>query len=124
MSTHTATQKARAGDYRGAIIDFVLSNGSTTFPELQAFLAPYMEVKGDQLISVKNVVFWAEMSGEFLDALESVWGCPELELVDTSPLVYAFNGGILNLPLAKRVPRDGYRKPHWQPCVLTKRQAA
>lgn len=117
-----AEEKAASGDYRGAVIEFVCTSGPVTFSELQDFLAPYMEVEGSYEISLKNVVFWAGMSDEFIEVLNDLWGCPELELVPVSPLVYMCGGKAVNLPIAKNIPKKGYKSPHWGACAFVARK--
>jgi hypothetical protein len=47
--------------------------------------------------------------------------CPD-EPCPANALVYFFDGGALQLPIAKRTSQQGYKKPHWFPVVFNTRQ--
>lgn len=62
------------------------------------------------------MLIWADMSAEFCDVAEALR--PHTELSPTHYLTYMCDGGMLRLPIAKKPPKNGYRKPHWAPAVL------
>jgi hypothetical protein len=76
-------------------------------PESQGELGLGMGVEGT------NVYLWAGCSELFIDAFsiarDSLDGTP------TSLLIYLVDGQGLNWPLAMRVPKKGYKTPHWMP---------
>lgn len=65
-----------------------------------------------------NVVLWAGMSDALVAALQALRDENAINLVPCSSLVYVIDGALLQLPLAKRIPKRGYAEPHWAPCVL------
>lgn len=69
-----------------------------------------------------NVWLWAGVSEAFADALDEIR--PWTEIKSAPCLVYVIDGGCLSLPLVKRVPKQGYEKPHWLPVVLRLRSPA
>ena len=76
--------------------------------------------EGDQQITLapphENLVLWACVSVEFCDAFDEIR--PFATLDPAHWLVYLHDGAALRLPLAKRPPKAGYKKPHWVPVVL------
>lgn len=92
-----------------------------TFVELSSWLeARGIEPKGDFEISlIPNVVLWSGMSQAFCDVVEGVR--PLTELHGSTVLVYLIDGGMLKMPIAKRPPKAGYKKPHWAPVTLCRK---
>lgn len=81
------------------------------------------KAKGDyQYEILPNVVLWSGMSIEFASALRDERIRDALEIAPTPLLVYLADGKVLNLPIAKRPPRNGYREPHWAPVTLRLRK--
>ncbi len=117
--------KAQKGDLRAAVIEYVNAQGSVTFVELQNYLSPYIEVRGEAELSLPNLnlVLWAGVSDEFANFVQELWGDPDLVADGCSPMEYLWDGGALNLPIAKRPPKQGYKEPHWAPMVLRPRSA-
>lgn len=118
-------EEARKGDLRGAVVKFVGSERSVTFVQLQEFLSPYMEVKGEATLAFDhlNLVLWSGVSEEFADFVRTLQGVPDLVLDACSPYVYIMDGSALNMPIAERPPANGYKEPHWAPTVLKPRSA-
>ena len=56
---------------------------------------------------------WANMSRTLIDGIAAIK--PLLEVNVTSVLVYFADGHSLTLPIATRIPKGGFRKPHWVP---------
>jgi hypothetical protein len=65
-----------------------------------------------------NLVLWAGMSEEFYACVDELLSSKLVELVPASPLSYLVDGGMLDLPLARRVPKAGYKEPHWACAVF------
>jgi hypothetical protein len=65
-----------------------------------------------------SIVLWTGVSEEFIAVLDELLGAKLVHYAPASPWVYLIDGGLLDLPLARRLPRDGYRKPHWLPIVV------
>lgn len=102
-------------------IDYIRRNGHVSFPELQRFAESTLDipVRGSYALeAVPNLILWADMSQEFVDLVHAIQATRKVDLNPTSLLVYAVDGGFLNLPLAKRPPKNGYKTPHWAPVVM------
>ena len=66
----------------------------------------------------RNIVLWTNVCQEIVDAMNILIKDGRIELRATSPLIYAMDGEVLRLPVAKRPPAAGYVHPHWQPTVF------
>jgi hypothetical protein len=78
--------------------------------------------KGEYAIYNKfNMVLWDGVSHEAIEILDRMQELGEFHYEPASEMVYLIDGGMLNLPIAKRTRR--YAKPHWLPVTL-KRGAA
>ncbi|MGD0652739.1 MAG: hypothetical protein ABSA16_00200 [Thermoguttaceae bacterium] len=76
---------------------------------------------GDLAISLPNdlnLILWAGMSEEFFEAVKALFESGQIEREPTHVLTYLVDGRSLNLPVAKRPPKSGYKEPHWIPIVL------
>ncbi len=99
------------------IMDLIDQYGHQSFAELSL---AFPEHKGDcQLEIAKNLVIWAGMDETFWGAIEEIR--PQTELKPTHWFVYLMDGRTLSLPLAKRPPKNGYKKPHWVTCVIRRK---
>ncbi len=70
-----------------------------------------------------NMVLWTGMSDPLATALEDLLGSGAIHFhVLTTGfevfVMYAQDGGMLDLPLVKRPPAAGYKRPHWLPVLL------
>jgi hypothetical protein len=64
-----------------------------------------------------NVVVWTRMSPEAIAAMAKLIADQRIVATPSNVLVYAFDGGHLDLPIAKDV-RKRYAKPRWMPLVF------
>lgn len=80
------------------------------------------EAEGDYSIhSPKNCIWWTGVSKVFVEALEvCIWARKTLTPLSdpANLLVYPADAKTFGLPLAKRPPKNGYKKPHWLPLVF------
>jgi hypothetical protein len=113
-------QAAEAGDFAEAVAIYVETYRHVSYVELQRCLAPYMETSGtfEQVLAGRNVVFWVGMSREFIDALEQAEQDGRIHPEPANWLVYLIDGRALSLPVARRIPEGGYKKPRWCPIVF------
>lgn len=110
---------AKAGDLAGAIVEYVRHYDYVSFPELLRRLEPFADVRGTWALEIApNVVLWLGMSDAFVDAFNEAKRRGPLVPVPASTLTYLIDGGLLNLPVAKRIPKGGYKKEHWLPITL------
>ncbi|WP_219413930.1 hypothetical protein [Pseudonocardia nigra] len=120
MSTVTQQHIDQAADY-------IRRNGHVSFPELQRYAesALGMTASGDYSLEAgPNLLLWLGMSQEFVDLIHGIQATRQFDLNPTSLLVYMVDGGVMDLPLAKRPPRTGYKTPHWAPTVLHPKAAS
>ena len=100
-------------------IEFVQRRDWTTMVELQQHMSDYMEARGDMVWEIApGVVLWAGMSEEFANLVMGLIEKKRIFLHPTIPLTYFVDGCTLRLPVAKRPPKDGYKKDHWLPVCL------
>jgi len=77
------------------------------------------EGKGDITIALKdNMVLWEGLSQALVDVLDELKQKKLYHPHPTISLAYLMDGDILTLPIVKRPPKNGYKKPHWLPVVL------
>jgi len=110
---------AERGDIKGAVEAYVRRYDWVTFAELRNRLKGYVEMAGDCCIEiVPNGVLWTGMSDAFCTAITELIKEEKLFFHLADALPYFIDGGALALPLAKRVTKTGYKKPHWLPVYL------
>ncbi|HEY1445663.1 MAG TPA: hypothetical protein VGF51_12255 [Acidimicrobiales bacterium] len=108
------------------LIDYVRRRDHCSFVEILGCLEE-QGVPTQGTLSMElgpNVLLWAGLSEEAYDILDDPRCRAAIVPVGASVLVYAFDGGILDLPIAKRPPKSGYKKPHWLPVVFRTRERA
>lgn len=82
------------------------------------------EVQGDFQFSLPgrpNTIMWAGVSEKFIEAFFCLR--KRIEPQPSSFLIYAMDGKVLRMPIAKR-PKRGkdYKKPHWMPLTFRVRK--
>jgi len=108
-----------AGDMKAAIVEYVRTRDWVTFAELKSRFGEY--AKGEcSLGSPKNanVVYWSGISERFAEDINSLLGAGKVFLHPATLLAYLADGEVLTLPTVKRLPKGGYKKPHWLPACL------
>jgi hypothetical protein len=112
-------------DIKADALEIIRTRPGTSWVELIRELGERgHETEGDWAMeaAVDNLVLWAGMSEGVLDALGALKAARKAHL---HPLesnlelmaVYIVDGVYLRMPIAKRVPKSGYKEPHWAPCV-------
>jgi hypothetical protein len=105
-----------------AVFSFVARNRGASFIEIKNVLSKIINTKGDYCLSLSqhNIVLWAGMSLEFFEIIKKMLfgDNRKLEMKETAWLTYMIDGETLNLPVAKKLPKQGYKKPHWLPVVF------
>ena len=115
-------------DLVDALYDHVVGygNGHLSFVEISTFLeSKGMEVEGSDGLNFPdmNIVIWDGMSDDFVSFIvDDVQPDKRFMLDATDPLVYMHDGVCLTLPLARKLPKGGYKKTHWAPSVLRARE--
>ena len=102
---------------REKIIEYCTDRDWVSFCELQRHIGDDSE--GDISISFPgNIVMWAGMSEEFASCVDKLIEEKILHTVPMELLSYVIDGGGLRLPVAKKPPKSGYKKPRWLPTGL------
>ncbi len=105
---------------KDGILKFVAENGKVTYAELSKNIDGF-NGKYEYRANNKwpNVVLWVGMSKEAVIAIKELV-VREKILTPVPALIwdYLYTGQALHLPIAKRPPRTGYKKPHWLPTML------
>ena len=106
---------------RAAILDCISRNRGTSFVELEwefGRLGYAYEGQNCILAGPENVLIWVGWSEEAAEALLDLLRAGKAYLNPTSALTYMVDGKMLNYPIPKRLPRKGYKHPHWMPCTV------
>jgi hypothetical protein len=103
------------------ILDLIAMRNDSTFAEIINVIGE--EAKGDLTWEISpNTVLWTGMSRTLSDAFKIMHD--KIVPHPTDFLVYLYDGAALQLPLAKTVPKTGYKKPHWLPVAFRFRNRA
>lgn len=112
-------QAAREGRLADAIEAYVKHYDWVTFPELLRRLEPFTEVRGSFALEIApNVILWLGMSEQIIDAVQQLQREKRIWPWPSSVFVHLIDGGLLKLPIAKRLPKGGYKKERWLPVTL------
>ncbi len=109
MTTEEMTEK---------IIEFVQGYQPASLVELIRYLGE--EAQGEMMMHLPNrpnIILWMGVSDAFINAF--IAAKREVFLDTTHFMIYAMDGGVLRLPIAKRFGKTDYKKPHWLPVVLS-----
>ena len=104
---------------REKILEFFRKNpDSVSFVELSRIDG----FSGDQAWYLKNdkvsgILLWGGISNEFLDAFDKLRADKIITMNSASVLVYAIDGQMPALPVAKHARH--YKKEHWMPVVFS-----
>lgn len=97
------------------IYEFVKQRRYVSFAEIQN---KYGKGKFSIVLPKKNIFLWVQLPKEVVDAILNLIEEKKLFLHPSCLLVYFCDGKVLTLPIAKRIPKNGYKNPHWLPTVL------
>lgn len=104
------------------IVKFVKTHpGSATFTNIQNAIKQHINVYGEEVISAPNdpnLILWEGMSKEFAQLMVELMNEGRVYPHLTDRLAYVHDGSTLDLPLAKRPPKSGYKNPHWVPVTF------
>jgi hypothetical protein len=117
---------AASDDPVEACIEMICASRGTSFVEVEDLLKRRGYIPDKEYSfnlsydGLPNVILWSACSDEVSDIIVQVLSDKRVKLTPTSPWVYIIDGCFMNLPIAKRPPKNGYKKPHWIPVVLNK----
>lgn len=101
-----------------AIHEYIKDMGSgVSFVEVEHNIDGFEDREGNMLCVAPNVLLWV-MSPVAVQATVMLNTKRLVEFTPASPLIYMFDGRSLGLPVAKRIPKGGYKTPHWFPVAL------
>lgn len=104
-----------------AVLEYIKDHGTTTFVEISRVLEGCgVPTEGDRALFLgdSNICLWAGMSEEFIAVMHELQAARAIHPTATNLLVYLIDGGMLDMPIAKNPPKNGYKKPHWAPVVM------
>ena len=101
-----------------AVIDYVRKVGGATFAELEnrfGWLGG-----GDYAIELtdQNLLLWTGLSAAGVEFYSDRRVKDQIEAGSCSWLLYADDGKVLNMPIAKRPPAGGYKEQRWAPVLF------
>lgn len=90
--------------------------GGVTFVEIKG---QFEDTEGDFYTQLRpNIVPWYGMSETLIACITEAVQSDLIHMKPCSPFVYAFDGEGLRFPIAKKLPKTGYKKLHWLPVVF------
>ncbi len=111
------------------IVEYARTNDWMSFVEAARIAEKHgIETRGDWVLEPQeNLIAW-QGSREFIRLMRRLIDEKKLFPHPGSVLAYMADGGMLNLPVAQRLPKGGYKNPHWGvvqlrtiPCDTSKR---
>ena len=122
MTTTNDTTPVDIADTIAECVEYIRLNSHVTFVELERILKRRgVQSQGSltwEMSGCPNMALWVGMSAEFCDVADAVLRTEHIELRSTVLLTYLIDGGLPQLPIAKRPPRNGYKELHWAPVVF------
>lgn len=110
---------AAAGELEAAVLELIEVYDNVSFVELNRYLEPFTEVRGEYGIRIaSNLTVWECMSADLADLVRRLWSEGRIHFHPCSSFSYMLDGGGLTLPVAKRPPKNGYRSLRWLPVVM------
>lgn len=104
---------------RDRIVNYVTAmRGGVTCAELRN---RFRDMAGDMVFYLEkrpNTIMLFGLSQETMDVVIGLINEKVVHLKPTSILCYMTDGAVLNMPLARKLGKNDYKKPHWLPCVL------
>ena len=96
-----------------AVLDLVRKRPGLSWVEVCSFIEG---ANGNRSVQcAPNLYLWDGVSNELIAAMNELLKADAIEVRPWSLLVYLADGDLLTLPLATRLPKGGYAKPHWLP---------
>ena len=94
------------------ILDYVKKYDGISFAELERYIGTPMD--GELAIDIgKNIFIWSGVSRCFFDSINELRLEEKIQFEPVAPLAYMIDGGYLDLPIVKKIPKNGYKEPHW-----------
>jgi hypothetical protein len=106
------------------ITNYMQTRDWVSFPELLHHLGDEARGSFDCTGAHPNSVFWSDLSENCTRAISALLADKTLLLAASQVLVSALDGAILDLPIGRRPPTEGYSTRHWIPVCLRRRTFA
>jgi hypothetical protein len=103
------------GQMAERIVEFVRDRPAASSPEIMGAVGPESKGKFEWSIA-PNTVLWVGLSEKIINAFRLVKD--RVRPHPSDALVYLMDGAALTLPIAKRLTKQGCKKPHWSPVVF------
>jgi hypothetical protein len=95
------------------IFELIQRRDHVTFAERAQAIPGF---RGDYMMEIlPNVVLWAGLSAEAIDAIDELRVGKRIAVEPASVLTYLADGAALKFPVAKSLPKEGFKKPRWLP---------
>lgn len=115
----TSMDKAKA---RKAVIElFRKTPNGVSFVEIERALEDAgINPKGSYaLVNDRlNVALWVNVTEEFIELYKELVTEGIIRARPANPMIYFIDGKVPSLPIAKRIPNNGYKELHWMPMEL------
>lgn len=101
-----------------AMFDYIKAHPCTSMVELERIYSKFGPINGDHILYMdgyENIAMWLQMSEGFAKAVEEL--LDKVKIDPASLLVYAVDGKLWNMPLAKN--KRHYKKLRWCPVTLS-----
>lgn len=102
-------------------IDYILAHPGTSFIELERVYEAEtgQSAEGNYAMDIApHLCIWANVSKDFVDFVNAIKASLLAYAYPTSVLTYVIDGKMLRMPIAQRVPKNGYKADHWIPTVF------
>ena len=105
--------------YENEIYEYINRHVGTTCVELYNLFG-----KGTHVLRLrKDLIVGFGLSEDLAEVLTNLTKNKVIVMAPTSPLTYAFDGGMISLPLANRFDKE-YKKDHWVPVAFYTKEYA
>ena len=114
----------REGTLAEDVVTFITRRPGASMAEIMQLAGDEGEGIGTYGFKDLNVVIWTGMSEELVIVMRDSQANklahihPSPQTLAGVPMVYFMDGEWLNMPLAKKLPKNRYAKPHWFPVVF------
>lgn len=117
-----ADQINHRDNFKNFLVSLIKERDHVSFVEIKRFgREAGFNVDGDRSATWDtdlNLILWNGISGELLAAINSLLADKVIFMQPASYFTYFADGEVLNLPVAKRPPAGGYKRPRWLPVVF------
>lgn len=103
---------------KAAILAYVKLHPHATIVELEDNVQGFKGNDASWCKANSNLVMWDSLSFLGAQAISELGQARKIVLEPCDVLIYMMDGRWPSLPVAKRMPKSGYKSPHWVPLAL------